>query len=426
MTATHAGTTALSRPIILQGIKDSLAKLDPRVQVRNPVMFVVYVGSIFTTALGFAGLFGLAASAGRPGFVLHVSAWLWLTVLFANFAEAVAEGRGKAQAAALRATRKEVQAKKLKGRDRAAGHGIVVGILAAARRRRAGGDRGRHPGGRRGHRRRCVGRRERDHRRVGPGAARVGRRLQLGDRRHARPVGLARRARHRQSRRGVPRPHDRHGRRRQARQDAQRNRALDPARVHDAGVPAGHGHARAVFAVRGGDGGRRHGSHGRRAHRAAGLPDSDHHRRPALGHRHRRHGPHGALQRDRDLRSRGGGGRRRGRAAARQDRHDHARGPPGIRLLSGPGREGTGTGRRRAAGVAGRRNPGRPLHRRAGEATLPAAWPGPREHRSPVPQVLGADPHERRGPRRPAPAQGRGRTPCASSSKRRAEPGPSR
>jgi potassium-transporting ATPase ATP-binding subunit len=126
MTASRAGATALSGPVVLQGIRDSLAKLDPRVQVRNPVMFVVYVGSIFTTALGVAALLGMASTAGRPGFVLHVSAWLWLTVLFANFAEAVAEGRGKAQAAALRATRREVQAKKLTGRDPTSGHTVVA------------------------------------------------------------------------------------------------------------------------------------------------------------------------------------------------------------------------------------------------------------------------------------------------------------
>jgi K+-transporting ATPase ATPase B chain len=125
MTVAHAGATALTGPIILQGIRDAVAKLDPRVQVRNPVMFVVYVGSIFTTIVGGAALLGMATSAGRPAFVLHVSAWLWLTVLFANFAEAVAEGRGKAQAAALRATRKEVQAKKLKSRAVADGHSVV-------------------------------------------------------------------------------------------------------------------------------------------------------------------------------------------------------------------------------------------------------------------------------------------------------------
>ena len=125
MTATHAGTTALTGPIVLQGIRDSFAKLDPRVQVRNPVMFVVFVGSAFTTVLGIAAALGMAPNAGRPAFVLMVSAWLWLTVLFANFAEAVAEGRGKAQAAALRSTRREVAAKKLKGRRAEDGHTLV-------------------------------------------------------------------------------------------------------------------------------------------------------------------------------------------------------------------------------------------------------------------------------------------------------------
>ncbi|MES1263759.1 MAG: HAD-IC family P-type ATPase, partial [Peristeroidobacter soli] len=94
------------------------AKLDPRVQFRNPVMFVVYVGSILTTIIGLAAALGYASDAGRPGFVLHVSAWLWLTVLFANFAEAVAEGRGKAQAATLRAMRKHVHAKLIIGKVR--------------------------------------------------------------------------------------------------------------------------------------------------------------------------------------------------------------------------------------------------------------------------------------------------------------------
>ena len=125
MTATHAGTTALSRPIVLRGIRDSFAKLDPRVQVRNPVMFVVFVGSAFTTALGVAAALGAAPTAGHPAFVLTIAAWLWLTVLFANFAEAVAEGRGKAQAAALRSTRREVQAKKLNGRRLEDGHVLV-------------------------------------------------------------------------------------------------------------------------------------------------------------------------------------------------------------------------------------------------------------------------------------------------------------
>jgi K+-transporting ATPase ATPase B chain len=103
----------LSGPIIRSGVLDALRKLDPRVQVRTPVMFVVYVGSILTTVLGLMAAVDAGGDLGRPGFVLAIAAWLWLTVLFANFAEAVAEGRGKAQAAALRSTRREVQAKRL-------------------------------------------------------------------------------------------------------------------------------------------------------------------------------------------------------------------------------------------------------------------------------------------------------------------------
>ena len=108
----------LTGPIISGALRASLAKLDPRIQFRNPVMFVVYIGSILTTVIGIAAAAGAVSDAGRPGFVLHVSAWLWLTVLFANFAEAVAEGRGKAQAATLRAMRRHVHAKKIVGQRR--------------------------------------------------------------------------------------------------------------------------------------------------------------------------------------------------------------------------------------------------------------------------------------------------------------------
>ncbi len=83
---------------------DSFRKLDPRTQVRNPVMFVVYVGSILTTGLFVQALVGHGEAPA--GFILAVAVWLWFTVLFANFAEAMAEGRGKAQAAALRQTRR--------------------------------------------------------------------------------------------------------------------------------------------------------------------------------------------------------------------------------------------------------------------------------------------------------------------------------
>ena len=91
--------------IVRRAFVDSFRKLDPRVQARNPVMFVVLVGSVFTTLIFFQDL-----SDARPEdnlFAGLVAAWLWFTVLFANFAEAMAEGRGKAQAAALRKTRAE-------------------------------------------------------------------------------------------------------------------------------------------------------------------------------------------------------------------------------------------------------------------------------------------------------------------------------
>src|SRR5476649_135932 len=97
--------------LLVPAIVDSFRKLDPRVQLRSPVMFVVYVGSIITTLLYFQALYGQGEAA--PGFILATSIWLWFTVLFANFAEALAEGRSKAQAASLRSLKQSVMAKKL-------------------------------------------------------------------------------------------------------------------------------------------------------------------------------------------------------------------------------------------------------------------------------------------------------------------------
>jgi K+-transporting ATPase ATPase B chain len=103
---------SLFDPVIVRGaLAGSFRKLDPRHQVRNPVMFVVLVGSLLTTALGFQALFGKGEAPA--GFILHVSLWLWFTVLFANFAEAIAEGRGKAQADSLRRSRRDIPAKKM-------------------------------------------------------------------------------------------------------------------------------------------------------------------------------------------------------------------------------------------------------------------------------------------------------------------------
>ncbi len=99
------------KSLVRRAIGDSFRKLDPRVQLRNPVMFVVFIGSILTTGLWIQALTGHGESS--PAFILLISIWLWFTVLFANFAEAMAEGRGKAQADALKAAKKDVPAKKL-------------------------------------------------------------------------------------------------------------------------------------------------------------------------------------------------------------------------------------------------------------------------------------------------------------------------
>jgi len=103
----------LSAPILRRAVLESFVKLDPRTQWKNPVMFVVLVGSALTTALWVQHALSGATGGETAGFILHVTLWLWFTVVFANFAESVAEGRGKAQAAALRGTRRDVMAKKL-------------------------------------------------------------------------------------------------------------------------------------------------------------------------------------------------------------------------------------------------------------------------------------------------------------------------
>ena len=97
-------STLFSRDLVLEAIKDSFPKLDPRKQIKNPVMFIVELGSAITTAIFFIDI--VRGHTDQLWFVAVISIWLWLTVLFANFAEAIAEGRGKAQANALRATRK--------------------------------------------------------------------------------------------------------------------------------------------------------------------------------------------------------------------------------------------------------------------------------------------------------------------------------
>jgi K+-transporting ATPase ATPase B chain len=97
--------------IVFPAIWDSFRKLDPRHQIGNPVMFVVEVGSVVTTVLFIQALFGKGEAAAS--FILSISLWLWFTVLFANFSESMAEGRGKAQADTLRKARTEITARKI-------------------------------------------------------------------------------------------------------------------------------------------------------------------------------------------------------------------------------------------------------------------------------------------------------------------------
>ena len=108
----RTATRSMFDPALLKpAIVDAFKKLGPRTQLRNPVIFCVYVGSILTTVLWIAALAGQAEAPA--GFILAITLWLWFTVLFANFAEALAEGRSKAQAASLRSAKHNVMAKKL-------------------------------------------------------------------------------------------------------------------------------------------------------------------------------------------------------------------------------------------------------------------------------------------------------------------------
>jgi K+-transporting ATPase ATPase B chain len=120
-------SSLLDLSVVGPAIRASIVKLDPRVQIRNPVMFVVEIGAVIATGAGILG------SSDPRWFTLVVAAWLWLTVIFANLAEGLAEGRGKAQADTLRAMRSETVATMRDGTQRAAGElhrGDVVVVVA--------------------------------------------------------------------------------------------------------------------------------------------------------------------------------------------------------------------------------------------------------------------------------------------------------
>jgi potassium-transporting ATPase ATP-binding subunit len=123
MAGTVRARSLFDATIVRQAIVDSFRKLTLRRQVRNPVMFVVYVGSILTTLLWGQAMVGQGEAPAW--FIFWVSVWLWFTVLFANFAEAMAEGRGKAQAASLRKARRDLQARRLAKAERGARFAFV-------------------------------------------------------------------------------------------------------------------------------------------------------------------------------------------------------------------------------------------------------------------------------------------------------------
>ena len=101
-----------NKKILLQAAKDSVTKLKPSLQLKNPVIFMVAIGSVLTTIIVIVGLF----QGNFSFFNFQIAIWLWFTVLFANCAEAIAEGRGKAHAESLRKSRTEIMARKIVGK----------------------------------------------------------------------------------------------------------------------------------------------------------------------------------------------------------------------------------------------------------------------------------------------------------------------
>lgn len=109
--STQIKSAFADRKMVKSAVRDSFIKLNPKTQAKNPVMFLVYISAFLTTALWLVSLFG--SKDAPSGYTLAIAVILWFTVLFANFAEAIAEGRGKAQADSLRASKKDVDAHKI-------------------------------------------------------------------------------------------------------------------------------------------------------------------------------------------------------------------------------------------------------------------------------------------------------------------------
>ena len=307
-----------NREIVSRASIDCFVKLDPRVMIKNPVMFVVEVTSVLVMFTLIRDT--LAHKMALAGFEFQIALWLWFTVLFANFAEAMAEGRGKAQADNLRRTRTETQAKLIvaggetklvpaaqlrrddvvmvAAGDVIPGDGEVIEGIAAVNEaaitgesapviRESGGDRSGVTGGTT-----VISDWIKVKITANPGETFLDRMIALveGAQRQKTPNEIALSI----LLSGLTIVFllvDRHA------------LSVRPVRRHEAGAAGASG--------------------------AAGMPDSDDHRRPAVRYRNRRDGSPGAAQCARDVGPRGRSGRRRRHAAARQDRNDHARQPDG-------------------------------------------------------------------------------------------------
>ena len=342
-------STMLDPKILAPAIKSAFVKLDPRLMIKSPVMFVVEVVATLTTVIFLRDLVTGGASLG---FTFQIILWLWFTVLFANFAEAVAEGRGKAQAESLKKTRTESQAKLLTGSDKAfrlvpgtalkvgdvvlveAGDNIpsdgeviegVASVNEAAITgesapviRESGGDRSAVTGGTQ-----VLSDWIRVRITAAQGSTFIDRMIKLveGAERQKTPNEIA-------------------------------------LNILLAGLTIIFVFATVTIPSLRGLCGRL--DLGGRAGRAVRVLDPDHHRRAAIGDRHRRHGPADPVQRDCHVRPRRGGGRRCRCAAARQDRHDHARQPPGDRVHSASRRHRKELADAAQLRLARGRNAGRP------------------------------------------------------------------
>ena len=332
--------------ILRQAVLDALRKLNPGDLVRNPVIFVTEVVALLVTVLFVrdlaTGAIRLLHGTDRGLALVHGD----LRQLRRGRGRRAGPGAGRHPAPGAHPDRRQAAVRSgAQGTPRER-----VGARSRHRRPRAGRGRRPDPGRRRGGGGHRLGQRGGDHGRVRSRHPRVRRRPLRRHGRHHGDLRLARGADHRSFRLLVPRPDDRARGRSRAAEDAERDRPQRPAGRHDHRLPDRRRHAgglRPLFRSR---------RPGAGAGGAARHADPDDHRRPAFGHRHRRHGPPHPLQRARHVGPGGGGRGRRRHAAPRQDGHHHLRQPHGLRDHPGFRRHGARGGAGSPAGEPCRRD----------------------------------------------------------------------